>query len=444
MMAGPTTEPSEALILDPELGAVARNGEEVRLTRKATEVLLCLDDAEGRVVGREELVACVWSGMAVSDQVVSTVIYELRRALGDDARVPRFIETIRKGGYRWLGGRVAAGDPRPSGPGTVAAMAIDPRACASYLKGLHLARQGTRRGVERGIEHLRDAAARDPGFALAQVALADVYAGDGGDLLGLPPAMAYREADRALVRALEIDPYLPAAHAALAALRYRYGWDWLGAESGFRRARELSTCDPSETDLRYAEYLSAVGRHEEAIAALEEVVATRPLDVSASWTLARALYLSRHFAGSLARLADTIELDPRHAPTHRLLAEVHARLGHEAAAYEALLAEARLRGASPSSLVALEESFRRSGLHGVRRWQLAAGGAPPRLDPVERARVLAALGQVDRSLDALEEAYRGGRAEVVWVGVDPAFDVLRGERRFVGLLRALRLPASSG
>jgi tetratricopeptide (TPR) repeat protein len=321
---------------------------------------------------------------------------------------------------------------------------IHAEACTLYLKGLHLARQGTRNGVERGLGYLRQAVERDPRFGLAQVALADVYAGEGGELLGLAPAEAYGEAQRAAARALDIDPNLGPAHATLAALRFRYAWDWREAEAGFERARELSTCDPPEVDRRYAEYLSAMGRHEEALSALDGIVAAQPLDLGANWSLGRALYLARRYDGALAQLTATLDLDPHHPPTHRLLGEVHARRGDEAQAFAAFLEEARLLGASPSSLVSLEESFARAGLAGVRRWRLAwAPAGDGRADPVERARLLAELGEVRRALEALDRAYEERRSELVWVGSDPAFDPLRGEPRFRGLLTTLGLRATA-
>jgi DNA-binding winged helix-turn-helix (wHTH) protein/TolB-like protein len=84
----------------PQLCELRRDDEAQRLTHKGMAVLCRLAEAAGGVVSKEALVEAVWEGAYTSDEALSAVIYELRRALDDDARRPRFIETIRKSGYR--------------------------------------------------------------------------------------------------------------------------------------------------------------------------------------------------------------------------------------------------------------------------------------------------------------------------------------------------------
>jgi DNA-binding winged helix-turn-helix (wHTH) protein len=69
---------------------------------KAMEVLLCLATAKGAVVAREDILARVWPGRYVTEHVLSRSISALRKALGDDARSPRYIETIHTRGFRLL------------------------------------------------------------------------------------------------------------------------------------------------------------------------------------------------------------------------------------------------------------------------------------------------------------------------------------------------------
>src|ERR1700732_3158444 len=74
----------------------------VQVERKVMEVLVCLARSPGRVVTKDELVREVWNGRFVSDDVVWRSVRELRRALGDETRAPRYIETIPRRGYRLL------------------------------------------------------------------------------------------------------------------------------------------------------------------------------------------------------------------------------------------------------------------------------------------------------------------------------------------------------
>jgi TolB-like protein/Flp pilus assembly protein TadD len=87
---------------DPETGRLWSGKREVKLTPKASAVLKVLLTHAGQPVGKEELFASVWSGTVVSDDALTSCIQELRRALADNAKQPRFIETRHRRGYRFM------------------------------------------------------------------------------------------------------------------------------------------------------------------------------------------------------------------------------------------------------------------------------------------------------------------------------------------------------
>src|SRR5688572_4039004 len=86
--------------VDPSRNELARGTESVRLEPKAVEVLVHLAGRAGEVVAREELLSAVWPGVVVGDDALTQAIIKLRKALGDDAHAPKYIETIAKRGYR--------------------------------------------------------------------------------------------------------------------------------------------------------------------------------------------------------------------------------------------------------------------------------------------------------------------------------------------------------
>lgn len=98
--------------VEPALDALGRGGETVRVEPKAMELLVVLASRPGQVVSREELLSAVWPGVVVGDEALSQVVTKLRKALGDDARVPTYIETISKRGYRLI----AQVEPLEGGP----------------------------------------------------------------------------------------------------------------------------------------------------------------------------------------------------------------------------------------------------------------------------------------------------------------------------------------
>lgn len=78
------------------------SGREIRLEPKAMQVLVCLARRRGEVVAKEEIIRGVWGDAFVSDQVLTNAVWELRRALGDDARTQRWIQTVPREGYRMV------------------------------------------------------------------------------------------------------------------------------------------------------------------------------------------------------------------------------------------------------------------------------------------------------------------------------------------------------
>src|SRR5688500_2495459 len=101
---------------DSATGRLWASGQEVRLTPKAAAVLAMLVAHVGEPVSKEELFATVWPDTAVSDDALTTCIAELRRALEDDARQPRFIETRHRRGYRFAAPTSPVEDGAPATP----------------------------------------------------------------------------------------------------------------------------------------------------------------------------------------------------------------------------------------------------------------------------------------------------------------------------------------
>ena len=122
-----TTQPTPFTLgewlVQPQLNRLSRaGGADVQLEPKMMDVLVCLARSRGDVVSREALIDAVWPEVFISESVLTRAIAGLRRALGDDARRPRFIETIAKRGYRLIGPAapvpvVAAAHQRPGFPG---------------------------------------------------------------------------------------------------------------------------------------------------------------------------------------------------------------------------------------------------------------------------------------------------------------------------------------
>lgn len=85
---------------DPASGEIESETARVRLAPKASALLALLASGPGRVVTRDEICAALWPDVVVADDSLARLVSSLRKALGDDPRAPRFIETLPKRGYR--------------------------------------------------------------------------------------------------------------------------------------------------------------------------------------------------------------------------------------------------------------------------------------------------------------------------------------------------------
>ena len=86
--------------VDPAGNVLSRDSATVRISPRATKVLLALAEHPGRVLSRQALLSTCWVDGFVGDEVLTHAVSELRRALGDDRRTPEYIETVSKSGYR--------------------------------------------------------------------------------------------------------------------------------------------------------------------------------------------------------------------------------------------------------------------------------------------------------------------------------------------------------
>lgn len=100
--------------IHPSEGTVSSDGQCLRLEPRVMDVLVQLAAYPGTVVSKEEILAAVWGGAFVEEGALSQAVHSLRKALGDDARQPRYIQTIPKRGYRLIA--PVSVEPEPAEP----------------------------------------------------------------------------------------------------------------------------------------------------------------------------------------------------------------------------------------------------------------------------------------------------------------------------------------
>jgi serine/threonine protein kinase len=154
-----------------------------------------------------------------------------------------------------------------------------------YLKGRHHWNKRTAEALKKSIKLFEQAIDIDPTYALAYSGVADAYLNLGG-WGHVAFREAYPRAKTAATRALAIDETLAEAHVSLAMVQKEYDWDWPGAGREYERALELNP-NYAVAHQWYGEYLAAVGRHPEAIAAFKRAIDLDPLSLIIHATLGR-------------------------------------------------------------------------------------------------------------------------------------------------------------
>lgn len=116
MIEKPAIFESLGVRVDPAAFRAELGGRRLELEPKAFDLLVLLVSQPGRLVTKQEILDEVWKGTAVSDNALTRVVAQLRKALGDDAREARYLETVPTRGYRWVApvsiGRVSVPDVR--------------------------------------------------------------------------------------------------------------------------------------------------------------------------------------------------------------------------------------------------------------------------------------------------------------------------------------------
>ena len=165
-----------------------------------------------------------------------------------------------------------------------------------YLKGRYYLNQRSPGAVEKARDLFEQAIAADPGYALAHAGLADSHAISATVFSEAGREQAIQRARAAANRALELDEAVAEAHASLAFIKFRFDWDWTGAEIEFKRALDLN---PGHAQTRhwFGLYLASRGRLD---LAFEEMLRAREVDPLSSVVLT-GLGRVHHFAGRYHR-----------------------------------------------------------------------------------------------------------------------------------------------
>jgi serine/threonine-protein kinase len=293
--------------------------------------------------------------------------------------------------------------------------------------------------IQAGIINFQQAIDLDPNYALAYAGLSDAYRALA---LGseMPPQEFLPKSLAAAAKAIEIDENLSEGHTALGMSSFWGEWNWKVAEKQYKIALEL---DPNEVNAHifYAHFLSNTGRHDEALAEIKRARELDPLFPFIGALEGQFLNHAGRTDEALDRLKKTFELAPNFWMPHLFASSVYSEKGM----YAEAVAEARkAKEFAPAQTVsdafegyALAKWGKRDDAKGLLNELLKLSST--RFVPADHiALIYNGLGETEKALDWLDKGYEQKDPKMAFLKVEPKWNNLRSEPRFIDLMKRMK------
>ena len=313
----------------------------------------------------------------------------------------------------------------------------NPEAFEHYLRGRYHFNTFTEESFAKAFVSFHMAIAADPNYAQAYSGIADYYNWLG--ILGvLPPQECFLPAIEAAKKAVELDPDLSEANASLGFSLHAGNYEWSRAEHHLLRAIELN---PSNANayVWYSIVLYTEGRFPEGLQYANRAVDIDPLTPFNHHNVGWGLYYARRFREAEERYKKVIADFPTYSFGHYGLSKVHRILGETGTAIGENSSAMELMGNSIFSLLAEAECFAADGQSALaleKLEKLLQQSESRYISPYQIALVYCFLKNKEKILEYLEKAAELKEAWLNWMGVDPLFDLVRGDIRFERILES--------
>ena len=313
----------------------------------------------------------------------------------------------------------------------------DPRAHAQYVEGRRLANLGTTQDLLAALEQFEASIAADENHAFSHWALADVYLQLSSTRL--PPREAMPKARAAALKALELDPSLDQAHAALGAVHLRYDWN---RRASLARAREALRLNPRSSEAHFlcGCAASTQGRIADALSHFQRAQELDPFSLKVRFQTQAAYLLARDYEAAIEEGLKTVRMEPRYALGRSALGMAYSLAGDHAAGLDHLRQACKMDD-GPWQLLFLQHGYAFAGDRGQ------AQQVVDRLETLAEQRYMCAyeigeahavMGSEDSAFRWLEKALEERSDCLVWMEVEPWMDCIRVAPRYSDLVARFR------
>ena len=313
----------------------------------------------------------------------------------------------------------------------------NPEAYELYLKGRFFWNKRTGDDLRKSIEYLKQAIAKDPGYALAYAALADSYG-----LLrfygGASPAESVVPAQAAAKKALELDDSLAEAHASLGLI----ATEELEVNRAVTELERAIQLNPNYATAHHwlGLALATLRQSDRSIGELKRALELDPLSMIINADLSIIYLYAHRYDDAEAQARKTLEIDSRSFVAHYYLGAALQLTGRLKEAIPEFQKAVELNN-DPYSIAMLAQAYARNGQTDEARKLLAHLNEMSKSAEVPDyalATAYTSLGEKDRAIEALEHGFAGGNKSYLFLlPGDPFLDDLRGDPRFETLVQKI-------
>ena len=434
--------------LDVQERRLLRGAEVVRLSPKAYDMLVALVQQRGRLVTKDELLRRLWPESFVEEGGLTVHVSALRKALGEDAHRPIYIETVARSGYRFIAAVTC--DLAHEKPLTPSAITRPVELYELVGRGRSHLLSGSYFELPAAEDAFRSAIAIDPTYAPAHAGLARTRCVQAAFRV-VPHQEAFTEAKASALRALAMDSASADAQVALGTVLFLSEWDWTAAERSLHRALEINP-DHTEALLQYGSLQEALGRLDDGLRCKQQALARDPRSPGVLVQIAISYWHQRKYDDTLAWARRALEVDPKHVLACQFINKVYLKIGdiNRFAAWAVSIAiefgfsEERVAVFKQVTADA-QQVYATAGLSGVNRfWVDQITNPQLDFDPLLKMAFFRAVlygdaGRLDEAFDYLDQAIAFRDPALVHLAVAPDWDSMRGDPRFAERLRSMRL-----
>jgi len=301
-----------------------------------------------------------------------------------------------------------------------------------YLLGRFFWNKRTKDGFEKSIVYFEKAIEADTMYALAYAGLADALFIQAWWGWG-EKSVCYKKAKQVVFKAIELDEDIAEAYAVLGGILNFWEWNWEESRKTLQHSIELNP-NCAVAHQYYAELLDILGEHNSARNEINRAIELDPLSFMHRLLSADLYYRDSKYYESLRECEKVLEFNPENKAVYHTISQNYFELNNDSMAVEAIKNSLAADTSTQKLVPVVQKIFTKTSAKGVLMWLAERGKTKKQPDAFALSKIYCRMCDKQNALMWLETAYINHSTQIPRITVDPAFDILRSEARFLKII----------